>query len=84
MRMTLLPRRFSGNALNFMATPRSRIRVVGSIKVLPIYRFLIRPSLYSIPLWRENPTAAGIDESGTGIMTSASINDSRANCSPMR
>ena len=37
-----------------------------------------------MPLTREKPTAAGMDESGTGMTTSASTDASAASCSPKR
>ena len=51
---------FSLMTLYFNATPCLRRESVGSINVRPIYRFLMKPSLYGIPLARANPIAAGI------------------------
>ncbi|CAB4716157.1 unannotated protein [freshwater metagenome] len=44
----------------------------------------MRPSLYGRPDTLAKPTAAGIEESGTGMTTSASAGCSSASSSPSR
>ena len=53
------------------------------MNVLPIYLFFIRPSVYGMPDWAENPCAAGVPESGTPITISASAGLSIASCLPI-
>ena len=68
---TRRPSRTSPIGLSFIRMPWSRIDCAGSMKVLPTYRFLTRPSAYGMRLLEAaKPCAAGMPLSGTGTTMS--------------
>ena len=67
---TVLPLNSSDIVFNFFLTESLRIFCPGMMNVLPMYRFLTNPSLYGTPSALDNPRAAILPLSGTGITAS--------------